>query len=123
MKPFPEDMCRHIFSFLPVKDPTYDQCINQLRYLCDLHQKRTLQGYEISLHMFILYKNREKMFGVMNQYPHLYKKLFKKLVKIKTYDFQMIHEMNKHRQKLRHKLLEQQKNIVPGDICTMKKGI
>lgn len=119
MIPFPEDICRHIFSFFPVKDPTFDQCINQLIYLCDLHQKRKLEGYKISLHIYILYKNREKMFGVMIQYPHLYKTLFK----VKTYDFQMIHKMNEHRQKLRHKLLEQQKNIVPGDICTMKKGI
>ena len=34
----PEDICNYILSFLPVRDPQYDQCIDQLKFLYMDHE-------------------------------------------------------------------------------------
>ena len=125
----PEDVCNYILSFLPVKDPKYDQCINQLMYLCKDHKRwrgeflshpwnRSLthrylpKNNLISLRRYILDKNRNKM-------PRAKKKWLKYK---KIYNPYYIKKMKDHRQKLRLQLINQQKNTVEGDSWTMKNG-
>ena len=143
----PEDICSYILSFLPVKDPIFDHCINQLLYLFKCHEEyrnTTLfpsyinsslvnqqrqppyQSPYLSLqYKFILDKNRTKMCAVVYQYPSLYRKAFRKRhkrLKIQEKNnSQRYHELFEHRQILRQQLLLQQQNIVPGDLCTLKR--
>lgn len=126
-------------TYQTVKYPVFDNCIKQLLYLFKCHEEycNTTQfpGYIQSIlkfslqYKFILHQNKMKMCGVVYQYPSLYRKAFKKRrknLKIqKKNNSQSSYELElfEHRQKLRQQLLLQQQNIVPGDLCTLKRSL
>ena len=110
MEFIPEDVYRLILSFLPVRNPLFEPCLDQLAYYftyyreqvresvrCDNRFGRTPQPYHKSLCEFILNHNNRKR--------------IKKYERHGKYNVIVLNRMKEHRVRLRAQLLTRNKRI------------
>ena len=63
LKLLPNEIVNEIYSYLPVRPNRYDNCIDQINYICGNFHKICLKSHLCNLHKiykYILYKNRSK---------------------------------------------------------------